>query len=92
MHFLRDCRVTPTLGSSVLVRQLGRSSCTKVHSRSRQLRHALLYLRGAEPLHPCSLPRGTALHLLPRMACTQFLQEQKKGTKKSLFLGQLYVV
>ncbi len=42
MLFSRDCRrglVVPTVGSSVL-----ESSCTKVHSGSRQSLHAVLYL------------------------------------------------
>ncbi|MFT4608041.1 MAG: hypothetical protein ACI9V8_001612 [Urechidicola sp.] len=34
MDFFRDCCVAPTVGSSVLVRQHGRSLCTKVHSGS----------------------------------------------------------
>ena len=53
MHFFHDCYV-----GTVLVRQPGRSSCTIVHSGSRQLLHALFYLRNAEPLHPCSRTRG----------------------------------
>ena len=86
MHFFRDCHrglVVPTVGSSVLVRQPGRPSCTNGHSGSRQLLHALLYLRGADPLHSCSRPRGASLHLLPWMACMAVLQEQKNRSRKN---------
>jgi hypothetical protein len=61
MHFSRDCRRrlrAPTFGSSVLVRQPGRSSCTTRTLWFSVTAPALLYLRNAEPLHPCSRPRG----------------------------------
>jgi hypothetical protein len=86
MRFFRDCGrglVVPTVGSSVLVRQPGGSSCTKVHSGSRQSLHALFYLWGAEPLHPCSRPRGAFLHLLPWVECMTVLQEQKNSLQKN---------
>jgi hypothetical protein len=93
MHFFRDCGrglVAPTVGSSVLVRQTGRSSCTNVHSGSPRGGYSgfALALRASRWL--LSPLRSGSLQLLPWMAYKPVLQEQKQITKKLLFLEAPY--
>jgi hypothetical protein len=77
MRFFRDC------GRGPYCWQLRAAPIPVILMYYRTLRfstffHALFYLRGAEPLHPCSRPRGATLQLLSWMACMTVVQEQKK--------------